>query len=359
MTICFFGYLNKDYSRNKILIDGLQKNSVRLVSCADKSGLFITRYWKLFTQFLPLRHQVDIIFVQFPGHLNVPIAWILGKLFSKPVIFDAFVSLYDTYIFDRQVAPPNSLKAKFYWWVDKLACTLADVVTLDTNAHIRYFIRTFKLPSHKFSRLPVGGDDTVFKPRSDIRHLRSKVVIEFHGMFNRLHGAEIIVQVAKKLERHKSLEFWLIGSSDNYHLPIDLYHQLKPKTMKYWPSLPVAKLATEVARADISIAHLGPTQKARMVLTNKMFHALASRVALIAGNNPATKEFLVDKKTCLLVNMYDETDLARKILFLAKNYRLRSSLAENGYQLHQQKFTNQKLGLELLQIIRKHLLHVG
>ena len=352
MVICFFGYPNETYSRNQILIDGLKKNGATIVSCTDSSGLFLTRYWHLFTKFLPLRYQIDVVFVQFPGYLNMPLAWILGKLFRKPVIFDAFVSIYDTYVFDRQSVKPGSLKAKFYWWIDKLACTLADHVTLDTYAHIRYFVRTFKLPRRKFFRLPVGGDDTLFKPRVyPERSRRAKVIIEFHGMFTRIHGAEIFVQAAKKLERHKNLEFWLIGSSDNYQLPIKLYRKLKPKTMKYWPSMPIAKLATKIAQADISIGHLGPTQKAHMVLTNKMFHALASRVALIAGNNPATKEFLTDRKTCLLVNMYDEKDLAQKILYLARHHKLRQAIAANGYSFHHQKFTNKILGTQLTKLL--------
>ena len=164
MVICWFGYPNQTYSRNQILIDGLKKNGAEVLYCTDKSGLFLTRYWRLFNKFLPLRHQVDIIFVQFPGHLNMPIAWVLGKLFGKPVIFDVFISLYDTYVFDRQTARQGSVRARFYWWVDKLACTLADHVTLDTYAHIRYFVKTFHLPHRKFSRLPVGGDETLFRP---------------------------------------------------------------------------------------------------------------------------------------------------------------------------------------------------
>ena len=363
MTICFFGYPNQTYSRSKILIDGLAKNGIQVVACTDKSGLFLIRYWRLWRQFLFLRQSLDVIFVQFPGHLNMPIAWVLGKLFHKPVVFDAFISLYDTYIFDRRIAEEGSLKAKFYWWVDKIACTLADVVTLDTHAHIRYFVRTFKLSRTKFFRLPVGGDDTLFKPKSKIYPERSRrakpIIVEFHGMFTRIHGAEIFVKVAKALEHYKHLRFWLIGDSWNYRLPIQLYRQLRPKTMTYWPQLPVDQLARKVAQADISIAHLGPTQKARMVLTNKMFHALASRVALIAGDNPATKEFLLDHHTCLLVNMDDAADLIDKILVLVKDSQLRHTLALNGYNLHQRKFTNQKLASKLLQIIRKHFPHIS
>lgn len=360
MVICFFGYPNESYSRNAILIDGLKKNHVQIISCTDKSGLFVTRYWKLFTKFLDLKNKTDIIFVQFPGQLNMPIAWVLGKLYKKPVIFDAFVSMYDTYVFDREIAKPESIKAKFYWWVDKLACTLADKITLDTHAHIRYFVKTFKLNRLKFFRLPVGGDDTLFKPRHkhSALSLKQKLVVEFHGMFTKIHGTEIFIKVAKSLENQKNLEFWLIGDNPGYRYPVELYRKLKPKNMKYWSSLPIKKLAQKVRQADISVGHLGPTQKSRMVLTNKMFHALSSRVALIAGNSPASREFLVHRQTAYFVKLYDENSLKHAILKLAKNHHLRFQIARSGYKLHQSQFTNKKLGLELLQVIREHSLHI-
>jgi len=351
-TICFFGYPNQTYSRSKILIDGLKKNQAKVVLCTDKSGFAVKRYYQLFKKFLSIHQKVDVIFVQFPGNLNMPIAWAIGKIFNKPVIFDAFISMYDTYIFDRQIATPDSFKAKFYWWVDKISCTLAGKVTLDTNAHIRYFVKTFHLPRSKFYRLPVGGDDTVFKPKTENRKPKTdKLIVEFHGMFTRLHGAEVFVKAAKQLENKKNLEFWLIGDSHNYRLPINLYKKLKPKTMKYFPRLTVKNLAQKVRSADISVGHLGPTQKARMVVTNKMFHALASKVALIAGRNQASRELFKDKHNCLFTTMYNVNDLAKKITYLANRPKLRRSLAENGFNLHQQKLTNQLLGKRLLEII--------
>lgn len=350
MTICFFGYPNQNYSRYQILIDGLKKNGVKTIYCTDKTGLAPIRYWKLLKRFWKIHGKCDAILVSFPGHLNMPAAWLAGKIFNKLIVFDAFVSLFDTYIFDREIAPPESLKAKFYWWVDKIACTLADITTIDTYAHIKYFIKTFKLNRDKFSRIPVGGDNTLFKPRT--RHTsRSKVIIEFHGMFTKIHGAEIFVRAAKELENHPQLEFWLIGSSQNYRLPIDLYKKLKPKNMKYWPRMQIKRLAKTVAQADISVGHLGPTQKAKMVLTNKMYHALASKVALIAGDCSASNEILTNGENCLFVKLYDKKDLKRSILILAKSKRLRQKLAENGYQLHQQQFTNKHLGKILKDVI--------
>ena len=360
MVVCFFGYPNDSYSRSKILIDGLKKNGIKVVSCTDKTGFALLRYWKLTHKFLRVHKKCDLIFVQFPGQLNMPIAWILGKLFSKQVILDAFVSLYNTYVFDRRSVKQASFAAKFYWWVDKLSCTLAHKVTLDTNAHIDYFVKTFRLRRKKFFRLPVGGDDTVFRPKSKVTSprkasqrdkQRSKVIIEFHGMFTRLHGAEYFVRVAKKLEHHKNFEFWLIGDSWNYRLPIDLYYKLKPKTTKYWPRLSVKKLAKKTAASDILVGHLGSTQKARMVVTNKMYQALASRVALIAPDCKATREFLQDRQNCLMVKMHHQEDLAKKIIQLAQNHQLRRKLAQNGYKLYRQRFTNKHIGERLKRII--------
>ncbi len=352
MIVCFFGYPNETYSRSAILIDGLKKNGVSIVSCTDKTGSAFTRYIKLWHKFWPLRHKVDAIFVQFPGHLNVPIAWLIGKIFRKPVIFDAFISLYDTYVFDREIAQPNSLAARFYWWVDKIACSLADKVTLDTYAHIRYFVKTFSVSRKKFYRVPVGGDDTLFKPR---KHSASrKITIEFHGMFTKIHGAEIFIKVAKSLERNKKLQFWLIGDNPNYRLPVDLYHQLQPKNMQYWPALQVQQLAKKIAQADISVGHLGPTQKSKMVLTNKMYHAISSKVALIAGESQASRELLVNKQTAYFVKLYNETSLRKAILNLANNSKLRHHLASSGYQLHEANFTNKVLGKGLLEIMENH-----
>ncbi len=352
MNICFFGYPNQNYSRNSVLIKGLRANKAKISLCTDKTGLFLTRYIKLFKKFQKIASKVDVIFVMFPGHLNMPVAWVLGKIFKKPVVFDCFISLYDTYVFDRQAFPKDSLKAKFYWHLDKLSCQLADKALLDTQSHINFFVRTFKLPRHKFEYIPVGADDSDFKPIKKTKTKNQKIIIEFHGMFTKLHGAEHFVRAAKALEKHKNLEFWLIGSSTNYLFPLKLVEKLKPKNLKHWPRLTVKQLAKKTAQSHISVGHLGPTQKARMVITNKMYHALASRVALIAGNNLATREFLTNKKDCIYVKMNDQKDLVDKIKLLVQQPKLRQKIAQNGYKLHQSQFSNKILGKKLLQILK-------
>lgn len=349
MTVCYFGSFNREYSRNRIFIDGLQKNGARVVECASKRGLFLTRYPELFAKYWKVKDQVDVIFVGFVGHLDMPIAWLLARLTQKKVVFDMFFSMYDTYVFDRQSVRADSPRAKIYFWIDKLAATLADEIITDTKAHARYFIRTFGLDRKKFHRIFVGGDDTIFLPIK--RHRSKNIIVEFHGMFTRLHGAEYFVEAAKLLENKKNIKFLLIGSTSNYFLPLSRYEELKPKTLTYLPGLPVRELAKKVAISHISVGHIGITEKARSVITNKMFHALNCGSALIAGDCSASRELLTDKKNALFVKMGDAEDLARKILLLAKKTSLRKSIAKEGRELAETRLNNMQLGKELLKVL--------
>ncbi len=353
MTFCFFGSYDPNYARNKILIDGLQKNGVKIVHCRSMAGNVLIRYPQLFKQFWRYKDNIDLIFVAFVGHLNVPLAWMLGKIFRKKVVFDMFYSMYDTYVFDRRSVSVGSLRAKSYWFIDKLAVTLADSVITDTQAHAEYFMRLLHVKPRKFNKIFVGGDDTIFKPLR--QKIRKKIRIIFHGMFTRLHGAEFFVEAAKLLENKKSLEFILVGSSQNYTLPVRLYEELKPSNMIYYPEIPVEKLAKLLSECSISVGHLGTTIKAKSVITNKMFQAIASKTAVIAGDCPANKELFVHKKTAWFVKMGDSRVLADAIIYLSSRPKLIRYLANNGYCLFKTELTNQLIGKQLLNIVSGNL----
>ncbi len=346
MRVCFFGSYDPRYSRNKILIDGLEKNNVLVLHCRSTHPSVFTRYPELIKQFLKIGMNYDILYVGFVGHLDMPLAFVLAKLTGKKVVFDMFYSMYDTYVYDRQSAKSESWRAKSYYWIDRIAAVLADLIITDTRAHTQYFIKNFHINRRKFQRIFVGGDDTLFKPF--VRSKRLPIVIEFHGMFTRLHGAEYFVKAAKLLENNKSLCFLLIGSTSNYPLPIEIYKKLRPKTMKYIPALSLTKLAKTIAESDICIGHVGITQKAKRVITNKMYHGIFCKVAVIAGNCQASRELFTNRKTALFVKMGDVVDLAEKIKLLAFNSKLRNDISENGYKLAKSNLTNYQLGKKLL-----------
>ena len=91
----------------------------------------------------------DVVVVGYLGHLDVLLLWPFAKLRGVPIVWDAFLSLYNTVVEDRQmVGPRHPLAWLLYGW-EWLACRAADTVILDTKAHGDYFVERYKLDKHQ------------------------------------------------------------------------------------------------------------------------------------------------------------------------------------------------------------------
>lgn len=162
MTICYFGDFNADYARNKIIIKGLKENRVKVLLCNDRSK-GIRKYFKLKKLHKKFVGKYDLLVMGYSdSRFMVPLAKLISR---KQIVWDAFYSLYDSWVFDRKLVKPRSLKAKYYWFLDWLSCKLADKILLDTNEHIKYFVKTFKIKKDKFIKVLIGADDSIFYPR--------------------------------------------------------------------------------------------------------------------------------------------------------------------------------------------------
>src|SRR3989344_5407541 len=124
MKVIYFGSYQPSFSRNHILITGLRQNHVQVIHCHSSQPRLLLRYPHLIYQFLSKKPGCQAMIVGSMGHYDMPLAWILGKVFRLPVFLDVFYSLYDTYIFDRKISSPQSFQAKWWWFIDKASCLL-------------------------------------------------------------------------------------------------------------------------------------------------------------------------------------------------------------------------------------------
>ena len=78
--VLYFGSYDPKYSRNFILKKGLESNRV---SCFENKakGFLPARYFKLSKYFFKHRDDIENILVGFPGYYDLPLAFLLGKLF--------------------------------------------------------------------------------------------------------------------------------------------------------------------------------------------------------------------------------------------------------------------------------------
>ena len=345
ITVLYFGMYDPEYSRNWVLIDGLRQNGVEVIECRDDSpGL--KKFLILFLKHWKLRKDYDVMIVGFLGHIIVPFAKIITR---KPIIFDAFVSLYDSNVFDRQVIKPNSLKAFYYWFLDWISMWLADIILFDTNQHIKYATEEFGVRKEKLIRILVGAQDKIFYPRNIIKS-DSNFLVGFYGTYIPLQGVEFIVEAAKEVESYKDIKFMLIGSGQEKQIILKLAQDLKIKNIDFVDFLPQNKLAFEIVKADVCLGIFGKTEKTQRVIPNKVYQCAAMKKPIITADTPAIRELFNDRDL-MLVKPADSEALADGILILKNNLKLREELAQNCFNKFLKSASPKVLGEELKKII--------
>ncbi len=300
-----------------------------------------------------LRRSYDLVFVGFYGHL---LMLMLGSFTRRPILFDAFVSTYDTLIEDRHFGGENSLVAWAAKQLDRAACRLAERIMLDTQMHVEYFIEQFHLPKEKFVSCPVGCDQDIFYPRPKSvfppnRHTR----VLYYSSYLPLHGVETIVHAAALL-RSEPLLFRLIGTGQTYPAVRRLATQYGLDNIEFLPEIPLELLPQEIANADICLGgHFGASAKAGRVVPGKIYQMLAMAAPIIASNSPANWALLRHKESAYLCPPDNPQALAEAILYLSTHNELRRYLAQGGYKVYLERYSETVITDLLSQIIQDML----
>lgn len=375
MKVCYFGTYDVEQSRNNVIIQGLRQNGVEVVECharlwrntADKirgvkGGLFnpgllrraLGSYLRLLKRYAKIG-DYDVMVVGYAGHFDLFLAKLLTIFSRKPLVFDALLSLTETIVEDRGLVPRSSLLTRLVYLVDKYSCRLADLVLLDTEAHIRHFQRDFGVRLDKLRRVPVGADEIYCRGPAPVGEGNPFRIVYF-GQYIPLHGVNYIVEAAKILEEDPDIRFELVGDGQTYGEASSLAERLQVKNVTFhrtWLS-PEDLIADYIITADVCLGAFGDSPKARRVVPIKVFVALAMGKPVITGDSPAAREMLTHGTDAILCEMADPSALAQAILLLKRNRPLREKMAKGGYLSFQNKFSSQVIGAT----VKDHLAEV-
>jgi glycosyltransferase involved in cell wall biosynthesis len=339
VKLCYFPGRESSYPRTRVLVKGMREAGIEVLDCSS-SRKSAVRYVDGFCAFLRYLGQSDAIVVGFLGQPLVPLVRILTK---KKILFDAFLSVHQTMVFDRRSVPAAGFRAGLCRWLDLASCRAADKVFLDTYQHIDYFVRTYGMPRERFVRLPAGADDSVMYPRS--AEESGEFTVHFHGAYQRLHGAEHIVEAAALLP---DVRFTMIGQGRTYHACAGRAEELRAGNITFKTPVPYEDLPGYMAGASVCLGIFGKTEKAGLVVPQKAYEALAMGKPLITADTPAAREMLVHEEHALLCRPADAEDLAGAIRRLKDHPELRAKIATNGHALFRERFAPAALGRELL-----------
>jgi len=337
------------YVRNLLVRRALQQRFDVLEVIDNRPGSLLLRNLRLIPRLMPaLRTHPDLVFVGFYGHL---LTLFLSRLTRAQILFDAYLSTWDTLCFDRQRFAPRSLAGRLAFALDRQAGLAARHTLLDTMTHARFFGETFGIPESRLSAYYVGYDEEVFYPRP-ATETAARFRVFFYGSFVPLQGVETIVRAAKLLEAERGIEFRIIGTGLDSPRVHRLAKELGVQRVDWLPPVPYAQLADEIAAASLCLGGpFGSSGKASRVIAGKTFQFLAMAKPTIVGDSPANREVWTHGQDVWMCRMADPEALAAAILELKRDASLRERIAQCGYEHCRKSFGLESQATRLQQII--------
>jgi glycosyltransferase involved in cell wall biosynthesis len=351
VRVVYFGTYERRYPRNAQVISCLRRAGVEVVERHIpvwegehkwKTGLSVLPKLALAEARLFRRRDVepDAVIVGYPGHFDLPAARRAAR--GGPVVFNPLVSLVDTLVGDRGRFRAGSLTARLLAGLDRRALRAADVVVADTQANADFLAELADLPEQHFAVCYVGAEEDVFTPGWSPEEPATAV---FVGKLIPLHGLETILGAARFAPE---LLFRVIGSGQ-----LEPLLESRPPNVEWVRWVDYELLPRELHRAGCALGIFGTSDKARRVIPNKAFQALACGVPLVTADTPAARELLVDGESAMLVPPGDPEALADALRRLTPD--LAQRLAEGGHAVYRDQASEEVLGARWRALIESRL----
>ena len=269
--------------------------------------------------------------VGYPGHFDMPAARRIAR--RRPLVFNPLVSLEDTLVGDRGRFGPRTPAAAVLRQVDRAAFRRADLVVADTAAHARFFVERFGLPPGRVAVCPVGADDERFRPGWQPPGRFNAL---FVGKLIPLHGLDTILAAARIAAE---IPFRVVGGGQ-----LDGLLRDRPANVAWVPWIAYDDLPGAYQEAGCALGIFGTSDKARRVIPNKAYQALACATPLVTGDTPAARELRRNGHDALLVPPGDAEALAAAVRRLADDAALALALGEEGRRTYEAAASLEVLG---------------
>jgi glycosyltransferase involved in cell wall biosynthesis len=336
MKVVALGTYDIGKPRMRILLRGLQENGVDVTKChvpvwdgiEDKSqftglgnklalfGRFLFAYPKLIIRYWRLPPH-DVVFIGYLGLFDVLVLWPFIKLRRKPIVWDVFISLYNTVVEDRELLSKKNPISWVLYSMEWFALRLANHAIIDTETHAQYIRKKYRCPHWKVSRVFVGGEPEAFTGDEQVKDKEvhnETIKVLFYGQFIPLHGIDTIVRAAAA-SQHENIDWLLIGKGQESVKVNALVAKLQPTNLQLIEWVNYGELIDYLLNTDIALGIFGMTDKATRVIPNKVFQILLSNKPLITMDSPAIREIIdLNNPYNLLIPANDPAALVSAVL---------------------------------------------
>lgn len=260
----WWGRFNGEYSRNRILRSALRENGWDLVDF--RPSLSVVGDVQALLKKLP---RPDLIWVPCFRQRDFYAAKRYARLLKIPILFDPLISSYDKRVFENRKLAEGSFKAeRFQRWEGGMF-EASRIVLADTDEHARFFVEELGADPRRVFTVPVGAEEELFNPQA-VGMPNNPVEVLFYGSFVPLQGVDAIIEAARLVPE---VNWTLLGKGKLREGCERAAEGLGNVRFENW--VPYDKLANRIGKADILLGVFGGTPKAKRVIPNKFYQAVA------------------------------------------------------------------------------------
>jgi glycosyltransferase involved in cell wall biosynthesis len=356
IKVCYLlSYKQPEYTRTASMVDALKKlPDVELTVIRNRSGGLL-RYWQTLSGLVSYRrrHKPDVFIVGFRAQESF---WLFYPFMrGSRIVFDEFINHHD-WIVDEH----NKFGALGKWMVAILDAYMRWVVRrcsyvlTDTEAHARLSRELYRLPADKVHAIPVGADESLFKPMPSRPESGNGLEVFFYGNMLPLHGLGVILEAVKLLNengRGKTMHFTVSGGRGKPKMINMVQNFIRDNHLEnnitYYSWIDTEKLPSHIAKADVCLGGpFGGTGQAKRVVTGKTYQFLAMGKPVVIGETEVTGHFK-DKANCVIAAQQDPAALAESLLWCAEHRSKLKPIGEQGLKLYEQEFSTESIGKTL------------
>ena len=237
------------------------------------------RYW---------RQPASRVYIPYPG---IFLAWLLSWLpaHRRPhVVLDAFISIYDTVVYDRQLIGAETIRAKLLYGIELRAFEMCEKLLVDTEENARYYADLFRLDPQKITPLPLNIPPLGICRRSSGD---GKLRVLFVGTFVPLQGTQVIADAAWILRSNPRIEFVIIGDGqDASYLDHILEENELPNLTWHRGQFSTDFIQAETAKAQVCLGIFSGNEKSDRVLPYKIYYYLAMGMPVVTAQTNLVKK---------------------------------------------------------------------
>lgn len=278
----------------------------------------------------------DAVVVGHGGLVDVPLARFLQNFDRVPLVWDAFVPLYDAVVRDRGLANPASLRARALLRLERMAGRMADLVLADTAANAELLASDLGVPITKVAVVGVAqpdpGEPAPLKPSPplDVLFVTSHIP---------LHGVLTAIEAMRRIERGPrpdGVRLRIVGTGQG----VDDARRAAagaPGVELDARFVPEPEVRAMYAASHAGLGVFGTTQKASRVVPLKGALTLAAGRALVTLDSPTAREAFGD--AALFVPPGDPDALADALVRLRDDRDLLERLGAAARRTYVGRFT--------------------